>query len=192
MSGRLGRSGRLFAVAGPSGVGKSTIATEAVRRRPGMWLSVSVTTRRPRPGEVDGREYHFISPSGFAAMRERGELLESAEFAGNWYGTPLPALQAQLDVGKDVLLEIDVNGVRQVKAAVPAATTIFIGPPSRAELRRRLSGRATETESAKAERLLVGESEMAASSEFDHVIVNSDLDAAVDELLALVDSPASR
>lgn len=178
--------GRLFAIAGPSGVGKSTIVAEAVRKCPRLWLSVSTTTRCPRAGEQSGREYDFVSPEVFADLRLRGELLESAEFAGNWYGTPLLPVKERLMTGQDVLLEIDLAGVRQVRAAMPDAVTIFIAPPSRDELVRRLAGRGTEDATAVEARLGAAVVELAAADEFDYRIVNSDLESAVDELLSLV------
>lgn len=176
----------MFVIAGPSGVGKSTIVAEAIERCPRLWLSVSATTRAPRPGEQQGREYRFVSPDEFARLRRRGELLESAEFAGNWYGTPLPPVSERLEAGCDVLLEIDLAGVRQVRAALPEAVTIFIAPPSRDELVRRLAGRGTEDRTAVEARLEAAVVELAAAEEFDHRIVNADLEGAVGELLRLV------
>jgi len=178
--------GRLFVIAGPSGVGKSTIVAEAIDRCPRLWLSVSTTTRAPRPGEQQGREYRFVRPDEFAELRRRGELLESAEFAGNWYGTPLPPVAERLAAGDDVLLEIDLAGVRQVREALPEAVTIFISPPSRDELIKRLAGRGTEDRSAVEARLEAAVVELAAAQEFDHRIVNADLEGAVGELLRLV------
>lgn len=180
------RVGRLFAIAGPSGVGKSTIVAEAVRKCPRLWLSVSTTTRSPRVGEQSGREYDFVSPEVFADLRHRGELLESAQFAGNWYGTPLLPVKERLMTGQDVLLEIDLAGVRQVRTAMPEAVTIFIAPPSHDELARRLASRGTEDATAVEARLGAAVVELAAAGEFDHQIVNSDLKSAVDELLSLV------
>lgn len=181
--------GRLIVVAGPSGVGKSTLVAEALRRRPDLWLSVSVTTRRPRPGEADGREYRFVSRSDFDAMRERGEFLEWAEFAGHCYGTPLAPVRSRLARGEDVLLEIDLQGVRQIRRVLPEAVTVFVAPPSRAELRRRLSGRGTENPAELEARVRTAEAELAAAPEFDHTIVNADLGSAASELVALVADP---
>lgn len=179
----------MIVVAGPSGVGKSTLVAEALRRRPDVWLSMSVTTRRPRPGEADGREYRFVSRSDFDAMRERGEFLEWAEFAGHCYGTPLAPVRARLARGEDVLLEIDLQGVRQVRCVLPEAVTVFVAPPSRAELRRRLSGRGTENPAELEARVRTAEAELAAAPEFDHTIVNADLGSAASELVALVADP---
>lgn len=184
--------GRLFVVAGPSGVGKSTIVKAVAARRPGTWLSVSTTTRSPRPTDVAGRDYNFVSRDEFARMSAEHEFIEAAEFSGNWYGTPRRAVAAHLTAGDDVILEIDVAGVRQVKAAVPAAVTVFIEPPSWDELRQRLVGRATDTEAAVAARLRTAQVELAAADEFEHRLVNSDLEATIAELIRLIDSPQLR
>lgn len=178
--------GRLIVVAGPSGVGKSTLVTQVARRCPQLWLSVSVTTRLRRPREIEGQDYFFVSEEQFEQLRKHGELLEWAEFAGNLYGTPRPAVSRRLEAGVDVLLEIDLAGVRQVREAMPEALTVFIEPPSLAELRRRLQARGTEDEAELDRRMRAASAELAAASEFDQRIVNTDLAAAVERLLALI------
>ena len=183
------RRGRLFVVAGPSGVGKSTVVGAVASRCAQTWLSVSTTTRPPRPGDVEGRDYFFVSRGQFDDMRAAGGFVESAEFAGNWYGTPRCAVEDHLKAGDDVMLEIDLAGVRQVKAAFPEAVTVFIEPPSWEELRERLTGRGTDSEDAVATRLRTAQAEMAAAAEFDHRLVNSDLEATIQGLIRLIESP---
>src|SRR5215471_1828521 len=153
---------RLTVLSGPSGVGKSTVVARLRADCPAIWQSVSVTTRPPRPGEMSGREYHFVSEPEFVAMSERGELLESARFAGHPYGTPRLPVEEQLSKGKPALLEIDVAGARQVRAVVPGALLIFLAPPSWAELERRLISRNTESADKVARRLEAAKGELAA------------------------------
>lgn len=184
------RRGRLFVVAGPSGVGKSTVVGAVTSRHDRTWLSVSTTTRPPRPDDVEGRDYFFVSQDDFDRMRLAGDFVESAQFAGNWYGTPCNAVEDHLSAGDDVILEIDLAGVRQVKAAFPEAVTVFIEPPSWEELRGRLTGRGTDTEDAVAARLRTAQAELAAAAEFDHRLVNSDLEATIRGLIRLIDVPA--
>lgn len=179
--------GRLLAVAGPSGVGKSTVVRRLVERRPDLWLSVSATTRSPRPGEADGVDYFFRTKEQFAELIEADGLLEYATFAGNQYGTPRASVVERLEQGIDVILEIELQGIRQVKAALPEAVTVFIAPPSLEILVERLSGRGTETPEVMAARLEIAQTELAAADEFDYVVVNADIDEAVDGLLALLD-----
>ncbi len=177
---------RLTVLSGPSAVGKSTVAARLRRECPWIWQSVSVTTRPPRPGEINGREYLFVSEAEFESMAARGELLESARFAGNRYGTPRAPVQERLDQGKPALLEIDVAGARQVRAAVPGALLIFMAPPSWAELERRLIGRNTESPDAISRRLEAARNELAASDEFDITLVNTSVQDVCDQLVALM------
>ncbi len=176
---------RLTVLAGPTAVGKGTVSAEIRARYPQVWLSVSATTRPPRPGEVDGVHYHFVSPETFDAMIERGELLEWATVHGRHrYGTPRRPVEDQLASGRPALLEIDLQGARQVRAAMPDARFVFLAPPSWDELVRRLVGRGTEDAAERDRRLATARVEMAAASEFDHVIVNDDVRRATDELVA--------
>ncbi len=182
---------RLTVLSGPSGVGKSTVAARVRNAHPEVWLSVSATTRRPRTGETDGVHYSFVSPERFARMVERGELLEWAEFAGNYYGTPRRAVEERLAAGVPVLLEIELQGARQVRAAMPDALLVFLAPPSREELIRRLVGRGTEAPEVIARRLETAEVELAAQSEFDVVLVNEDVEEVSRRLVALMGMPTA-
>jgi guanylate kinase len=177
---------RLTVLSGPSAVGKSTVAARLRSQCPWIWQSVSVTTRPPRPGEMNGREYFFVSEREFDAMAGRGELLESAQFAGNRYGTPRAPVQQRLDQGKPALLELDVAGARQVRAAVPGSLLIFMAPPSWEELKRRLIGRNTESPEAISRRLEAARIELAASDEFDITLVNTSVRDVCDQLVALM------
>lgn len=168
-------SAPLVVVSGPSGVGKSTVVSEVLRQRPDVWLSVSATTRSPRPGERDGVEYFFMSDAQFDELVSSGGLLEWAEFAGNRYGTPRRPVEDHRAAGQPVLLEIEVQGARQVRGSVPDATLVFLAPPDTAVLRARLEGRGTEDKQALARRLRAAEAELAAAGEFDFVLVNADV-----------------
>ncbi len=184
-----GPRGRLFVLSGPSGVGKSTVLSRVRSLMPRLWYSVSVTTRARRPGEVDGVNYHFVSHHQFAELVARGQLLEHAHFAGNHYGTPRAEVEQRLAAGQDVLLEIEVQGARQVRAAPglgPEAVLIFLAPPSFEELARRLVGRGTEDEATRAARLLAARAELDAEREFDHTVVNTDVQAAAAGLVQLM------
>jgi guanylate kinase len=179
-------------LSGPSGVGKSTVVRKLRRDYPQIWLSVSVTTRAPRSGEVDGREYRFVSEAEFGRMAAGGELLEWAEFAGNLYGTPKAPLEQKLAAGVPSLLEINVAGARQVRAAVPEALLIFLAPPSWPELVRRLTGRNTERPEVISERLAAAREELEAGPEFDLTLVNTSVKEVCRELVALVLAPAGQ
>jgi guanylate kinase len=172
-------------------VGKSTIVREIRAHHPEVWLSVSATTRAPRPGETDGVEYHFTDDAGFDRMIADGELLEWAEFAGNRYGTPRRPVEDRLRAGRPVLLEIDLQGARQVRATMPGALHVFLAPPSWEELVRRLTGRGTEPPEVVRRRLEAARVELAAEAEFDTTLVNTSVEDVRDELLALMLAPKS-
>ena len=177
---------RLTVLSGPSGVGKGSVVKVVRRRHPHVWLSVSVTTRAPRPGERDGVEYRFIDQAEFDRMVEAGELLEHDAHMGASYGTPRAPVEEQLAGGTPVLLEIDLMGARQVRQRMPEAQRVFLAPPSFDELARRLVGRGTEDPARVRDRLDRARIEMAAEDEFDVVVVNDDLEAAADRLVALL------
>jgi guanylate kinase len=182
------RRGRLVVLAGPSGVGKSSVVDELRRRLPELYFSVSATTRDPRPGEVDGIDYLFVGPAGFDRLIERGELLEWAEIHGGLQrsGTPRDPVERQLAAGRPVLVEVDLNGARAIKAALPESVTVFLEPPSFDELARRLRGRGTESEAQYVRRLETAREELAARGEFDQVLVNDDVPAVAARLVALM------
>ena len=178
---------RLIVLAGPTAVGKGTVAADVRRTHPEVWISVSATTRAPRPGEVNGVHYWFVSDDEFDTMVERGELLEWAVVHKTArYGTPRGPVDAALASGKPAMLEIDLQGARQVRENMPEAVLVFLKPPSWEELVRRLVGRGTETEEERARRLETAELEMAAEDEFDVTIVNHEVHDAATELVALM------
>jgi guanylate kinase len=177
---------RLTVLSGPSGVGKSTVVAELNRTCPQIWISVSVTTRPPRPGEVDGREYHFVDDAEFDRLIATGALLEWATFAGNRYGTPSEPLYRKLEAGVACLLEIDVAGARQVRRAAPDARLVFLAPPSWDELVRRLTGRGTEPAEVLERRLAAAREELAAADEFDVTLVNTSVKDVCRQLVALM------
>ncbi|MDT0415711.1 guanylate kinase [Streptomyces sp. DSM 41982] len=176
---------RLTVLSGPSGVGKSTVVAHLRKEHPEIWLSVSATTRRPRPGEQHGVQYFFVSDEEFDKLVANGELLEWAEFAGNRYGTPRAAVTERLERGEPVLLEIDLQGARLVRASMPEARLVFLAPPSWEELVRRLTGRGTEEPEVIERRLAAARVELAAESEFDVTLVNTAVEDVSRELLAL-------
>jgi guanylate kinase len=176
----------LTVLSGPSGVGKSTVVHAIRRNCPQVWLSVSVTTRQPRRGEVQGREYFFVSEREFEEMAASGQLLEWARFAGNYYGTPRDPVVKRLEAGRPGLLEVDVVGARQVRLAVPDALLVFLAPPSWDELVRRLTGRETEPPEVIERRLEAARAELRAESEFDVTLVNTSVKDVCAQLVALM------
>lgn len=179
-------AGALFIISAPSGAGKTTLVKLLMELDTGIRHSVSYTTRQPRPGEVAGRDYHFIDIQAFLAMRERGDFLEWAEVHGNFYGTSKKWIADQLAAGHDVLLEIDWQGAQQVRASFPEAIGVFILPPSMDELTRRLTGRGTDSAEVISRRLAAAQAEMRHVGEFDYVIINDQLAQALDELRTVV------
>jgi len=181
----------LVVLSGPSGVGKSTVVKALRAEHPEVWLSVSATTRFPRPGETHGVHYRFVSREEFAELVESGGLLEWAEFAGNLYGTPRQPVLDNLAAGRPVVLEIDLQGARQVRAVMPGAKLVFLAPPSWDELVRRLTGRGTEDAAVVERRLAVAREELAAEPEFDVTLVNTSVPEVVGQLVALAVAPAA-
>jgi guanylate kinase len=183
---------KVFVITGPSGVGKGTLIERMLERVSMIELSVSATTREPRPGEVDGRDYHFLTPEEFERRVQAGDFLEQADYSGNRYGTLRAEVERRLGAGRSVVLEIEVQGARQVRAAMPEAVQIFIAPPSPEALRERLEGRGTDSLEAIERRLRTAETELEAKDEFPHVIVNDEVERAASELEELVVKELSR
>lgn len=174
--------GRLIVLTGPSGVGKGTLLRSLLKCHPELYLSISVTTRAPRPGEVDGKSYYFVTRTTFERMVANAELLEWAEFAGNFYGTPRAAVEEQIRQGNWVILEIELEGARQIRKTFPDALRIFILPPSLSELEHRIRSRAQDSNEAIARRLQRAREEIDAANEFDIQIVNDDFEKALEAI----------
>ena len=183
---------RVFVITGPSGVGKGTLIRGLMQRIPGLELSVSATTREPRPGEQDGVDYHFLSREEFERRVSQGDFVEHADYAGRRYGTLGSELEQRARAGAAVVLEIEVQGARQVRAAVPDAVLVFIAPPSPRALRERLLARGTDDPEEVERRLRVAEEELRARREFRHVVVNDRLQDALEQLTAIVASELSQ
>jgi guanylate kinase len=185
------QAGKLIVLTGPSGVGKGTLLRSLLKRHPELYLSVSATTRQPRPGEIDGKHYYFVSREKFEQMVTGGELLEWAEYAGNYYGTPRTPVEQQIQLGQSVILEIELVGARKIHQTFPTALRIFILPPSLTELEKRIRGRGQDSEEAIARRLSRAKAEIEAADEFDLKIVNDDLETALLSIEAAIFEPTS-
>jgi guanylate kinase len=184
--------GNLFVIAAPSGAGKTSLTCALLEREPGIRLSVSYTTRPPRPGEREGSHYHFIDQGRFDALKAAGEFLEYAHVHGNWYATSATWLKSEVAAGRDVLLEIDWQGAAQVRKLVPESVQVFILPPSLASLQQRLVTRGQDDAATIARRLNVAKDEIRHCEDFDYVIINQDFASAVDDLAAIVRSARLR
>lgn len=180
------RRGKTFIICGPSGVGKGTVVARLLASDPKLYFSVSATTRPPRPGEVDGKHYHFLSGEQFQRWIDEDAFLEHAEFVGNLYGTPKLYVDKAMDQGRDVILDIEIQGAEQVHRRRPEAIRIYVAPPSWAELERRLIGRGTEDMEKVRRRLERGKEEFAVARDFDYFVINDTVDRAVEELRAIL------
>lgn len=188
----MSERGKLIVLSGPSGAGKSTVVGKCMEKRNDICFSVSVTTRNPRPGEVDGKDYFFITRERFAEMVENDELLEHAEYVSNAYGTPRAAVEKRLSEGYNVILDIEIQGARQVHEKMPEAVMLFVVPPSLGELERRLKSRGTETAEVIEGRLARARQEYAEADFYDWLIINDDADAAAAELSAVITASRCR
>ena len=186
------RKGKTFIICGPSGVGKGTVVARLLASNPTLYFSVSATTRPPRAGEVDGVHYHFLTKEKFREWIDADEFLEYAQFVGNFYGTPRRYVDRAMDQGRDVLLDIEIQGAEQVHAKRPEAVRIYVAPPSWAELERRLIGRGTEDMEKLRSRLERGRQEFAVAKDFDYFVINDTVNRAVDDLLAIMRSEHCR
>ena len=182
------RTGRVFVVSAPSGAGKNTVLREVLRRDPNMALSITATTRSPRAGEIDGRDYVFLNPEEFARRAEAGDFVEWANVHGRRYGTLREPLEALLRGGRDAILQIDVQGMRSLRESGLPTVTVFLAPPSIEELERRLRDRGTEDEATILLRLENARKELGAQHEYDYVVVNDSVDAAADRILAVIEA----
>ena len=180
--------GRLYIVSGPSGAGKDTVLSEVFQYCPEISFSISSVTRPMRPGEIQGEKYNFITREKFLSMLENDELLEYNEYIGNYYGTPKAPVIAAIEKGQDILIEVDVNGAKEICEKLPEAVTVFIMPPSYQELKRRLSGRGTETQELIDKRMKEALNEIARATEFDYIVVNDDINTAVDDIIEVISS----
>ena len=180
------RRGKTFIICGPSGVGKGTVVARLLASYPKLYFSVSATTRPPRPGEVDGKHYHFLSREQFQRWIDEDAFLEHAEFVGNLYGTPKLYVDKAMDQGRDVILDIEIQGAEQVHRRRPEAIRIYVAPPSWAELERRLIGRGTEDMEKVRRRLERGKEEFAVARDFDYFVINDTVDRALEELRAIL------
>lgn len=182
----MSSKGHLFVISAASGTGKSSLCRALLQREPSLALSVSFTSRQPRPGEQEGRDYHFVSARTFLDMIEAGEFFEYADVLGDYKGTARASVEPLLETGRDVLLEIDWQGAQQVRSRIPDCTTIFILPPSRETLEQRLRGRGQDPEATIRHRLASAASEVSHAREFDYIVINDDFDTATDELRAII------
>lgn len=178
--------GKLYVISSPSGCGKGTLITKLLESNSNIWVSVSATTRRPRLGEIDGVNYYFLDRLEFESMIDAGELVEWAEYSGNYYGTPKKYIEQHMGAGDNVILEIEVQGAKNIKKIFADATLIFIKPPSMEELERRLRGRGTETEESIKKRMKTAELELSQADFYDYIIVNDSLDDAARELETII------
>lgn len=182
----MDKKGKLYVFTGPSGTGKGTILNTVLQKDKKLFLSVSATTRTAREGEIHGKHYYFLDKQEFEGKIEQGEFLEHAQYVGNYYGTLEQPVNTQLEKGNDVVLEIEVQGAMQIQKKRPDAVMIFVAPPSMEELERRLVGRGTEQADKIKARMRTAEQEMKFADKFDYIIVNDDLDSAIDDLLAIL------
>ena len=189
---KLKTRGQLVIVSGPSGCGKDTVVKEVLRTNKDTWLSISCTSRNPRPGEVDGKDYYFLTKDQFIEKIDQGNFLEFAEYAGNYYGTPKDVIESKLEAGIDVILVIEIQGALKVKEKLPETIFIFILPPSMRELKRRLDGRNTETKEAMFKRFQTAYQEINTVNKYNYVVINEVVEEAAEKINAILLSEKSR